>query len=747
MLYSYDLSVDSGLQSISATGLDGIDTLAVEGFAAGTAVRFNPFVSGGADYLDIIFEDAFSSELLRLRISAPDFETGEGFEILVLGDDTIYLDDLYQWISANSIDDSLGFGASSVVNAVYPPNSASSVSGVQAQVNGGTVEAMTLPPNNGGIWGSTSVGKETLHPFVMTAYSQESTEDGYRVSMTLETYLKEFDFLSGISPDDVRLTLAGIKGEMSLEIHIDSLNYSFTVDYFETGKTIYGVGDIVYSMLNYFNGSWNIEQVSGAIFSGVYEGTVSMPASPWLSTVTYFFEKLSFSNGTDIDLQNDQLTFTGTAGNDTLYGLNERGDVIIGGGGTDWIYAYGGDDTIIGGTGYDHMHGGEGDDVYYFEIGDSVNEDRVVEMAGEGDDMVLFGTGIDPEDVYAWTYSGSLYVQYSANDKVLIGGGFDVSGATDIGSYLEKIVFADNTEWDLTNGLYLRASEAGQELRGSVYGDTIIGSGGTDWIYGYAGNDTIIGGTGYDHMYGGDGDDVYVFNLGDSLNQDRVVENLSEGFDTIIFGAGIDPGDIYAWTDAGSLYLKYSANDTLFIAGGYGGATNIGDYLEKIVFADNTEWDLTQGLLLRASAAGQGLAGSDQDDRIYGSSGTDWIYGHGGDDIIFGGGGSDYLTGGAGADIFGFMADDVGNGADHILDFSLLDGDAIDLRDVLSGYDPLLDDIADFISFNDGGYGAELSVDIDGAGTTYGWVQIATIYGQSGIDVQDWVDNGQLIVT
>ncbi|MBI5924119.1 MAG: VWA domain-containing protein [Aquabacterium sp.] len=102
------------------------------------------------------------------------------------------------------------------------------------------------------------------------------------------------------------------------------------------------------------------------------------------------------------------------------------------------------------------------------------------------------------------------------------------------------------------------------------------------------------------------------------------------------------------------------------------------------------------------------LTGSDASDRLYGNGGNDVLNGSKGDDVINGGDGndtlsggdgadalaggpgSDVLTGGAGADVFVWHFADPGTSAasravDTIKDFSLADGDKLDLRDLLQG--------------------------------------------------------------
>jgi Ca2+-binding RTX toxin-like protein len=84
------------------------------------------------------------------------------------------------------------------------------------------------------------------------------------------------------------------------------------------------------------------------------------------------------------------------------------------------------------------------------------------------------------------------------------------------------------------------------------------------------------------------------------------------------------------------------------------------------------------------------IAGTSGDDVIPGSIGDDMIHGEDGTDTLIGGLGNDILTGGDGADIFKWTADDINiaSGApfsDTITDFSITEGDKLDLSDVLTG--------------------------------------------------------------
>jgi Ca2+-binding RTX toxin-like protein len=93
------------------------------------------------------------------------------------------------------------------------------------------------------------------------------------------------------------------------------------------------------------------------------------------------------------------------------------------------------------------------------------------------------------------------------------------------------------------------------------------------------------------------------------------------------------------------------------------------------------------------------LVGSYGDDTLVGSVGIDTIEGGIGDDILKGGDGNDYLIGGAGADTFIWQDGDAG--IDTIKDFSLAEGDKLDLSDILHvTTGNVLDDYLNFSSAN-----------------------------------------------
>ena len=85
----------------------------------------------------------------------------------------------------------------------------------------------------------------------------------------------------------------------------------------------------------------------------------------------------------------------------------------------------------------------------------------------------------------------------------------------------------------------------------------------------------------------------------------------------------------------------------------------------------------------------QNATGTAQDDHLIGNDLGNYLVGGDGDDILYGGDGQDWMSGGSGADIFVFKSASAFNNIDTISGFKTTQADAIDIADLLVGYDPL----------------------------------------------------------
>lgn len=128
-------------------------------------------------------------------------------------------------------------------------------------------------------------------------------------------------------------------------------------------------------------------------------------------------------------------------------------------------------------------------------------------------------------------------------------------------------------------------------------------------------------------------------------------------------------------------------------------------------------------------------------DYLDGGAGNDILYGEGGNDILVIGLGADQAYGGFGADTFKITL--VDDSLDTIHDFSLVEGDVIDISSVLENFDALAADIANFVQLMQNGTDAILKINHDGAGDDF--VAAATIIGGGDLDLSTLLANNALI--
>jgi Ca2+-binding RTX toxin-like protein len=125
-----------------------------------------------------------------------------------------------------------------------------------------------------------------------------------------------------------------------------------------------------------------------------------------------------------------------------------------------------------------------------------------------------------------------------------------------------------------------------------------------------------------------------------------------------------------------------------------------------------------------------GLAGNDI---LNGGNGNDVLNGGDGDDLLSGGPGRDSLTGGLGLDTFDFNAH---ASQDTITDFNVAQGDRLDIKDMLVGYNGT-QPLANYVQLAVSGGDTVVSVDADGTGTAYGTMPLVTLSGVTGLLLPD----------
>jgi trimeric autotransporter adhesin len=428
----------------------------------------------------------------------------------------------------------------------------------------------------------------------------------------------------------------------------------------------------------------------------------------------------AFEDGVNVDSGSTLVHFSGPVGDN---------DVLLGGGGADFLLTHGGDDQSYGGSGNDFIvdspfasNAVPYDDVSWVAAPGHSNRDRL--LGEDGNDVIVAGAGdalldggADNDELYGGAGNDTLLGGAGADvlsgdsrqtegfrvfiDAVLHVGfriPFFVNGQLHYttGSLVEDIVAPGNDFLDGGDGNdrllggggddVLMGGEGDDTLQGDTlhiptgtqgfdanHGTTPIALQGDDRLYGENGADTLRGGAGADLLDGGAGDD---FMVGDEVDELSGDDSLSGGdgndtlfgqggADTLTGGAGND--ELYGETDA------------------VGNAAQDDDYLEGGSGED----------LLAGGGGADTLLGGDDNDELFGDfsttppdlQGNDYLDGGAGDDILGGSGGSDRLFGGDGNDqLFG---DDTTTFVGQQLDDYLDGGSGNDLLQGAAGEDTL----------------------------------------------------------
>ena len=147
----------------------------------------------------------------------------------------------------------------------------------------------------------------------------------------------------------------------------------------------------------------------------------------------------------------------------------------------------------------------------------------------------------------------------------------------------------------------------------------------------------------------------------------------------------------------------------------------------------------------RGSSVEDVLHGTAQSQTMLGLAGDDILYGGGGDDRLYGGAGTDFLYGEDGADTFVFESASAFGAVDHVMDFDVAQGDALDISDILTGYDPVTDLLSDFVRTSESNGDTIVAVDADGGGDHF--ASIAILHGVTGLGTPDTLEDLGALIT
>lgn len=316
-------------------------------------------------------------------------------------------------------------------------------------------------------------------------------------------------------------------------------------------------------------------------------------------------------------------------------------------------------DFLDGGAGNDYLSGGNNLDFYFFDVGygqDTIEDGRENVLI-EATDVVMFGAGITRDNIQFNRAGNSLDLTISIDgttDTLTILDQFDAFYSGPFGlqwfDRIESFQFDDGSSMDWS------------EVVDALLDD--LSTDGDDIIYGVARDDRLDGGAGNDILSGGEESDTYIFGYGygnDIIREGQEIL-ISNGYDEVIFNAGVSLGDLTFSRTGNSDDLTIAlagSTDTLtiekqfdvFYSGPFGKLKF--DRVEGFKFADDPlttlTWDMiTEQVMAEAKTAGD-----------------DIIYGFDYEDVLDGGAGNDWLSGGSENDTYIFG---VGYGQDTIFE-------------------------------------------------------------------------------
>lgn len=518
----------------------------------------------------------------------------------------------------------------------------------------------------------------SLSPNVVEGTSGNDTINGTAFDDVLNVYDDTQPFFSGSAGTD---TINGLAGNDILwgGNGDDTLSGGLGNDimYGEAGNDTYiydyGHDVIVETSQNYYT---DVVQLA----SGITVSDVTLHMSRMDSTQPHFFleiegrgtltiktqigvaaqtliDQIQFSGGPTWYFTSSAVYFHGTGGDDSFSTAGFDGNSFYYGyGGNDVLQAQAGNDVLDGGEGNDDLRGSDGNDTYVVSAGDDViretaGTDKIVVPEGYTlDDVSFFRTRSD---------GGEMKIVVDGLGSITV---IDVFGTGQNGKIVESLEIDGESPINLLTTVFTTLGTTGNDFIQGTYttwaqqNDVYLFSGGTDTLYEYGGTDTVL------------------------------------------FGAGIGPGDITINRVSGNSYSDIRISDafgnSLTVQRHFGSSATT-TALETLKFANGTTVALASMEIEALGTSGadtifdydwgglstkdivHSLAGADQvqtgngDDEVHGGDGADNLDGGADNDVIYGDDGNDYIQGGSGNDVlYGGAGNDTiqGQGGTNVIE-------------------------------------------------------------------------------
>ncbi len=403
--------------------------------------------------------------------------------------------------------------------------------------------------------------------------------------------------------------------------------------------------------------------------------------------------------------QTENLTITGSSGDDTITG-GFGDDTIDGGSGKDKLFGGAGNDTFVvnGFTSGETIDGGTGDNRIVlgnnttadFSNGSIANIQTIlgsagtdnitltaaqwaslskIDLGGQAGDKVNIEvsgnvdfssftfptvTGVGAQNLVGSSSNDTITLTGAQLDAILLGGGtIDLGG----GSNTIKLTSPSAVLNGLTGGrlanvdtITAASASAGVtiDLAKQSEAFAIVGSNFGDNITGGSNGDVITGGLGDDILTGNSGSDTFKYQIGDGA--DTVVGGGNGGGGDTLAIAGGNADDVLSVVVSGSTVTQFNGGT---VTGIENVAVDLGGGANTLSYAGTTQSvsvDLDGNTKSATGFSSSSNFGSIVN--VTGGSNADTITGSSADNIIIGGKGADTLDGGSGKDTFAYYQGD-----------------------------------------------------------------------------------------
>ena len=388
-----------------------------------------------------------------------------------------------------------------------------------------------------------------------------------------------------------------------------------------------------------------------------------------------------------------------------------------------------------GANGSDLLHGGDGNDILYADVLSALGSLTADFMSGQilSDAPVAYwslnetsGSTIFNEGSGGNSIDGTIVGNPNVNGPALYAGGtgsidFDGNGdgiAIPDSALINTSTYAERSVELTFNADDVNSRQVLYEEGGGTNGFTIYLDGGRVYV------------TGEDSGNWVDANISDVVNQGETYHVAFVFDQPNNSFTGYLNGnsmGSVTVDNAVFPSHSGNIGIGYAPDGVQFHDGDTGGGYHFDGRISNVAIYNSA---LTQAdVQARADIVGGANFGVEQ--AI--------------DDIFYGGDGFDQYFAGEGRDVFIFD-NKAFNNLDEINGFDLSEQDAIDISDILVDYDPLNDDISDFISLSNVGNNTVVSIDANGAIGGTNFENVVQINNLTNLDLNVLEQNFSLIV-